>query len=84
MVDLNTLNSPGSSLFLNDAETIDDLGIIAGYAFDQTKNTSPAFVSIPKLGGFAQAPRTEAAPRVAMADSLRTLVQQKMRARGAR
>lgn len=84
MVDLNTLNRPGSSLFLNYASTIDDFGIIAGYAFDQNTNTSPAFVSIPTLGGFAQAPRAEAVPRVAMADSLRTLVQQKVRARGAR
>jgi probable HAF family extracellular repeat protein len=84
MVDLNTLNQAGSSLSLNDAETIDDFGIIAGYAFDQAANTSPAFVAIPMLGGFAQAPRTEAVPRVAMADSLRTMVQQKMRARRIR
>jgi probable HAF family extracellular repeat protein len=81
MVDLNTLNQAGSPLALSDAEAIDDLGIIAGYAFDQANNTSPAFVAIPKLGGFAQAPRIEAVPRVAMADSLRTLGQQKMRAR---
>jgi probable HAF family extracellular repeat protein len=84
MVDLNTLNSSGSSLFLDYAAAIDDIGVIAGYAFDQTTNTSPAFVSIPGLGGFAQAPRTEAVPRVAMPDSLRALVQQKMRTRGAR
>jgi probable HAF family extracellular repeat protein len=84
IVDLNTLNPSGSSLFLNYAGAIDDLGVIAGYAFDQSTNTSPAFVSIPRLGGFAQAPRTEAVPRVAMPDRLRTLVQQKMRIRGAR
>jgi len=64
MVDLNTLNHSGSSLFLNDAETIDDLGIIAGYASDQTTNAALAFVAIPRFGGAAQAPRTEAVPRV--------------------
>jgi probable HAF family extracellular repeat protein len=84
MVDLNTLHPSGSPLFLNYAATINDIGVIAGYAFDQTTNTSPAFVSIPRLGGFVQSPRTEAVPRVAMADSLRTMVQQKMRVRGAR
>jgi probable HAF family extracellular repeat protein len=83
MVDLNTLH-PSGSLFLNYAATINDLGVIAGYAFDQNDKTSPAFVSIPRLGGFAQSPRTEAVPRVAMPDSLRTLVQQKTRARGVR
>jgi len=86
MVDLNTLNHSGSSLFLNDAETIDDLGIIAGYASDQTQTTNAAlaFVAIPRFGGAAQPARTEAVPRVAMPDSLRTLVQQKIRTRGAR
>ncbi|MDT7811523.1 MAG: hypothetical protein QOJ42_1439 [Acidobacteriaceae bacterium] len=84
MVDLNTLNHSGSSLFLNDAETIDDLGIIAGYASDQTSPAALAFVAIPRFGGAAQAPLTEAVPRVAMPDSLRTLVQQKIRTRGAR
>jgi probable HAF family extracellular repeat protein len=83
MVDLNTLNPSGSPLFLDYAATINDIGVIAGYAFDQTTNTSPGFVAIPRLGGFAQTPRTEAVPRVAMPDSLRTLVQQKLRGRGA-
>ncbi len=84
MVDLNTLIPSNSNLVLNYAATIDDLGIIAGYAVDANTNTAPAFVLIPNLGGFAQAPRTEAAPRVAMSDSLRTLVQQRMKPRGAR
>jgi probable HAF family extracellular repeat protein len=84
MVDLNTLVPSSASLVLNAAQTINDLGVIAGYAFDQTTNTSPAFVSIPEVGGFARAPRTEAVPRVAMPESLRTLVQQKARYRGAR
>ena len=84
MVDLNSLNGSGSSLVLNYAANIDDVGVITGYAFDQTTKTSPSFVSIPRLSGFAQTPRAEAVPRVAMPDSLRSLVQQKMRARGAR
>jgi probable HAF family extracellular repeat protein len=84
MVDLNSLNASGSSLVLNYAGNIDDFGIITGYAFDQTTNTSPAYVSIPRLGGFAQTPTTEAVPRVAMPESLRTLVQQRARFRGAR
>ena len=83
MVDLNTLTPSGSSLFLNYAGTINDIGVIAGYGFDQTTNTSPGFVAIPSFGGFARVPRTEAVPRVAMSDSLRTLVQQKMRGRGS-
>jgi probable HAF family extracellular repeat protein len=84
MIDLNTLIPSNSTLALNYAATIDDLGIIAGYAFDQTTITSPAFVSFPTFGGFAQTPRTEAVPRVAMPNSLRTLVQQRVRTRGAR
>jgi probable HAF family extracellular repeat protein len=83
MVDLNTLVPSGSPLVLSAAANINDSGVIAGYAFDQTTNTSPAFASVPVVGGFAQTPRTEAVPRVAMPDSLRSLVQQKARARGA-
>jgi probable HAF family extracellular repeat protein len=83
MVDLNTLSSD-STLALNVAATIDDLGIIAGYAVDPNTKTDPAFVLIPNLSGFARAPRTEAVPRVVMSDSQRTLVQQRMKSRGAR
>ena len=57
MTDLNTLIPSDSTLVLNYAATIDDLGIIAGYAVDPNTNASPAFVFIPKLGGFALAPR---------------------------
>jgi probable HAF family extracellular repeat protein len=83
-VDLNTLIPSSSSLVLNYAATIDDLGIIAGYAVDQSTNSTPAFVLIPRLGLEVPAPRTEPVPRVAMPEGLRTLVQQRMRARGAR
>ena len=85
MTDLNTLIPSDSTLVLNVAATIDDLGIIAGYAVDPNTNTVPAFVLIPDLGGFSLAhPRAEAVPKVAMSDSLRTLVQQRMKPRGAR
>jgi probable HAF family extracellular repeat protein len=84
MADLNTLNASGSSLVLNYAANIDDLGVITGYAFDQTTKTSPSFVAIPRPGGLAQTPRTEAVPRVAMPASLRTLVRQRVRFRRAR
>jgi len=84
MIDLNTVIPSNSTLVLNYAATIDDFGIIAGYAVDPNTNTVPAFVLYPNFGGFARAPRAEAAPRVAMSDSLRTLVQQRMKPRGAR
>ena len=84
IVDLNTLIPSSSSLVLNYAGTINDLGFIAGYAVDQSANSSPAFVLIPKSGANAQPPRTEPIPRVAMPEGLRTLVQQRMRVRGAR
>jgi probable HAF family extracellular repeat protein len=84
MVDLNTLNPSGSSLVLNAASNIDDLGVITGYAFDQTTKTFPGFVSIPRPDGFAQTPRTEAAPRVVMPETVHTLLRQRVRFRSAR
>ena len=85
MTDLNTLIPADSTLVLNYAATIDDLGIIAGYAVDPNTNAAPAFVLIPDLGGFTVAPRrAEAVPRVVMSDSLRALVQQRMKTLGAR
>ena len=84
MVDLNTLIPADSTLVLNYAATIDDLGIIAGYAFDPNTGTVPAFVLYPNFGGFAQIHRREATSKVATPDSLRTLMQQRLKARGAR
>ena len=49
ITDLNTLIPSTSPLYLYLAATIDDFGVIVGYASDQTANTSPAFVAIPKL-----------------------------------
>jgi probable HAF family extracellular repeat protein len=83
-IDLNTLIPSDSTLVLNYAATIDDLGIIAGYAVDPNTNTDPGFVLYPNFGGFVQAPRREATPRVAMSDSVRAQVQQRLKSRGAR
>jgi probable HAF family extracellular repeat protein len=84
MIDLNTVVPSNSTLVLEYAATIDDFGIIAGYAGDPNAKTVPAFVLYPNFGGLVSAPRREAAPRVAMSDSLRALVQQRMKPRGAR
>jgi probable HAF family extracellular repeat protein len=82
IVDLNTLIPADSNLVLNYAATIDDLGIIAGYAVDPNTGTDPAFVLYPNFGGFRQAPRRESTPRVAMSDRMRTQLQQRLKARG--
>jgi probable HAF family extracellular repeat protein len=84
IVDLNTVIQSDSNLVLNYAATIDDLGIIAGYAVDPNTSTDPAFVLYPNFGGFLQAPRRESTPRVAMSDSMRAQLQQRMKSRGAR
>jgi probable HAF family extracellular repeat protein len=85
MTDLNTLIPANSSLSLYDGVTISDLGIVGGYAVDESAATAPAFVLLPEIGGSAQAaPRMETAPRVSMPDSLRSQVQHGIRPRGAR
>jgi probable HAF family extracellular repeat protein len=84
IVDLNTLIPADSNLVLNYAATIDDLGIIAGYAVDPNTSTDPAFVLYPNFGGFSQTHRRDANYRVATPDNLRKLVQQRMKARGTR
>ena len=84
IVDLNTLIPADSNLVLNYAATIDDLGIIAGYAVDPNTGTDPAFVLYPNFGGFAQIHRREATSKVATPDNLRTMMQQRLKARGAR
>jgi len=84
IIDLNTLIPSDSTLVLNVAATIDDLGIIAGYAVDPNTYTDPAFVLFPNFGGFRQAPHRASTPRVAMSDSMRTQLQQRMKSRAAR
>jgi hypothetical protein len=47
MTDLNTLVAPGSSLYLTFGGGINDLGEIAGTAFDQNTGDAPAFLAVP-------------------------------------
>ena len=50
MTDLNTLVEPGSSLYLNFANDINDFGQISGGATDSTNGTTPAFLAVPQSG----------------------------------
>ena len=43
MIDLNTLIPANSNLYLLDASTINDLGEIVGYAYDETTGNLPLF-----------------------------------------
>ena len=83
MTDLNTAIPSDSVLVLNVAATIDDLGIIAGYAANPNTGRDPAFVLFPNFGGFVQGSRRQVTPRVALSDSQRARMQQRMKSRGA-
>ena len=86
--DLNTLipSNPNLSLILG--ANIDDAGVIVGYAYDQTAGTYPAFV-LSRVGSSRATmnPKphpqpqllSEAAPRVSIPESMRTLVPQNLR-----
>jgi probable HAF family extracellular repeat protein len=89
ITDLNTLIPSTSALYLYLAATIDDFGVIVGYASDQTANTSPGFVAIPKfifgsLDASSSIAHREAAPKVFLPEALRTQIQKNMKKRGAR
>lgn len=65
MTDLNTLVEPGSSLYLNFANDINDFGQISGGATDSTNGTTPAFLAVPQNGsdrGGSGQSRSEANP----------------------
>jgi probable HAF family extracellular repeat protein len=83
MTDLNTLIPANSSLSLYDGVTIDDLGVVGGYAVDQSASTAPAFVLIPHSGATAQSPHMEAAPHVSLPENLRSQIQHGIRPRSA-
>ena len=51
MTDLNALVAPGSNLYLNFANDINDLGQIAGGATDSSNGTTPAFLAVPQRDG---------------------------------
>ena len=89
MTDLNTLIPSSSPLYIYLAATIDDVGVIVGYASDQTANNSPAFVAIPKFTwsaseASASTAHSDAAPKVALPEALRAQIQQNMKKRAAR
>jgi probable HAF family extracellular repeat protein len=86
MTDLNTLIPANSQLYLYLAATIDDLGVVGGYAVDKTNNTQPAFLVIPTLS-FAAAPaaRVEAVPRISLPPSVHAQMKPNLRTmRGSR
>jgi probable HAF family extracellular repeat protein len=87
MVDLSTLLPTNSPLSLYDPVTIDDLGVIGGFAFDSSAQTNPAFLAIPKYldtGKEELAPQVDAAPMVSTPESMRKLMQQRRGHLGAR
>jgi probable HAF family extracellular repeat protein len=87
MTDLNTLIPASSPLYVYLAATIDDVGVIVGYAYDQTANSSPAFVAIPTwtgLGASSSTAHREVAPKVVLPEALRVQIQQNMKKRAAR
>ncbi len=51
MTDLNTLVAPGTSLFLTDAQEINDQGVITGQAFDPATGAFVAFEAVPEMLG---------------------------------
>jgi probable HAF family extracellular repeat protein len=87
MIDLNTLIPSSSPLYLYLAANIDDVGVIVGYASDQTANNSPAFVALPKFSWSsleASTAHSVDVPKVALPEALRTQIQKNVKKREAR
>lgn len=88
MVDLNSLIPANSPLYLYLAAAIDEFGVIAGYAVDQSANNSPAFVAVPELFGVNPAASSSVAhispavPKVALPETVRAQMRQDLRTRG--
>jgi probable HAF family extracellular repeat protein len=86
MYDLNTLIPSNPNLSLTLGAVIDDAGVIGGYGYDQTAGTYPAFVALPgwlSKGHEASAAsaHSEAAPRLSIPESTRSLVPHNLRDR---
>jgi probable HAF family extracellular repeat protein len=60
MFDLNALIQPDSSLYLTDAQGINDHGEIAGTALDTVTGTMVAFLAVPSHGGESEADSSNA------------------------
>ena len=89
MTDLNSLVGANQQLYLYLGATIDDLGVITGYAIDKSSNTQPAFVLVPTVSFVAGAPaaaaHVEAAPRVSVPPGAQALIKPNLRTmRGSR
>jgi probable HAF family extracellular repeat protein len=89
MTDLNTLVSANQPLYLHLAATIDDLGVITGYAIDKANNTQPAFVLTPVIsfaaGASTAAAHVEAVPKVSVPSGAQALIRPNRRTmRGSR
>ena len=80
MVDLSTLLPANLPLSLYDPVTIDDFGVIGGFAFNNSAQTNPAFVAIPKYfdtGKEELVPQVNIVPTVSTPESMRRLIQQR-------
>ena len=88
MMDLNSLIPANSPLYLYFAGAIDEFGVIAGYAVDQSANNSPAFVAVPQLFGVNPTETSSVAhirpavPRVTMPVGVRAQMRLDLRTRG--
>jgi probable HAF family extracellular repeat protein len=87
MTDLNALIPKNSPVYVYLAAAIDDVGVIVGYAWDQTTNTSPGFVAIPNPWSAKQLTAHAAEAEVAkrpLPESLRLQIQQNTKKRAVR
>ncbi len=89
MTDLNSLVGANQQLYLYLGATIDDLGVITGYAINKSNNTQPAFVLVPTIsfaaGASAPAAHIEAAPKVSVPAGAQALIKPNLRTmRGSR
>ena len=89
MTDLNSLVGANQQLYLHLGATIDDLGVITGYAIDKSNNTQPAFVLVPTVsfvaGASTAAAHVEAAPKVSVPAGVQALIKPNLRTmRGSR
>jgi len=89
MTDLNSLVGANQQLYLYLGASIDDLGVITGYAIDKSNNTQPAFVLTPNIfaaaGAAPAAAHVEAAPKVSVPAGAQALIKPNLRTmRGSR
>jgi probable HAF family extracellular repeat protein len=79
MTDLNTLVAPGSSLYLTFGGGINDLGEIAGTAFDQNTGEAPAFLAIPGVASPAVQLGSLPSMKITLPENVRKTLQRRVR-----